>query len=135
MGTGENEQELRKILDMTRLISLWVLLLHFYYQCYGFFRYLRLTTGVTDQLLGNIAVTVGRKKDFWDLHELLDNYTVAEMISLHPKRYPYDHDRELIYANFRDFALADDDFDPISLKGYYWELIKEDIQQVLENRG
>lgn len=76
----------------------------------------------------------GRKKDFWDLHELLDNYTVAEMISLHHKRYPYNHDRELIYANFRNFTLADDDFDPVSLKGYYWELIKEDIQQALENR-
>lgn len=77
----------------------------------------------------------GRKKDFWDLHELLDNYTVSEMIGLHYKRYPYNHDRELIYTKFRDFTLADDDFDPISLKGYYWELIKEDIQQALENQG
>ena len=37
MHTGENEQGLRKILDMTRLISLVLLGLHFYYYCYGAF--------------------------------------------------------------------------------------------------
>ena len=30
MQTGENEQALRKILDMTRLISITFLVLHFY---------------------------------------------------------------------------------------------------------
>ncbi|MDC7217700.1 MAG: nucleotidyl transferase AbiEii/AbiGii toxin family protein [Spirochaetales bacterium] len=73
----------------------------------------------------------GRKKDFWDLHELLGSYPVSLMIALHEKRYPYTHDRERIVANFTDFTLADDDFDPISLKGYYWELIKEDLEQAL----
>ncbi|PZR24562.1 MAG: hypothetical protein DI535_22005, partial [Citrobacter freundii] len=29
--TGENEQALRKILDMTRLISIVILVIHFYY--------------------------------------------------------------------------------------------------------
>jgi hypothetical protein len=33
--TGENEQALRKILDMTRLISIVLLALHFYYYCYA----------------------------------------------------------------------------------------------------
>ncbi|MCO6148938.1 nucleotidyl transferase AbiEii/AbiGii toxin family protein [Flavobacterium sp. NRK1] len=75
----------------------------------------------------------GRKKDFWDLHELLGSYTVSHMIALHEKRYPYTHDRERIVANFKDLTLADDDFDPVSLKGYYWELIKEDILRALES--
>lgn len=57
MNTGENEQALRKILDMTRLISLVVLFLHFYYECYGFFRYVGLATGFTDKILGNITAT------------------------------------------------------------------------------
>ena len=29
--TGENEQAMRKILDMTRLISIVILVIHFYY--------------------------------------------------------------------------------------------------------
>jgi len=33
MSTGENEQDQRKILDMTRLISIILLLLHFFYYC------------------------------------------------------------------------------------------------------
>lgn len=37
MQTGENEQGLRKILDMTRLMGIGVLGLHFYYYCYGGF--------------------------------------------------------------------------------------------------
>ncbi len=31
MHTGENEQGLRKILDMTRLISIALLIFHFYF--------------------------------------------------------------------------------------------------------
>lgn len=33
--TGENDQAMRKILDMTRLISIAVLVIHFYKECYG----------------------------------------------------------------------------------------------------
>ncbi|WP_216820786.1 YWFCY domain-containing protein, partial [Cnuella takakiae] len=36
--TGENEQALRKILDLTHLASVAVLLLHFYYTCYLLFQ-------------------------------------------------------------------------------------------------
>ena len=38
MHTGENEQGLRKILDLTRLISIAILLIHFYYYCYTAFK-------------------------------------------------------------------------------------------------
>lgn len=68
----------------------------------------------------------GRKKDFWDLHELMDNFTAKEMFLLHKKRYPYSHDANLLKQNFKRFENADDDFDPICLKGKYWELIKID---------
>lgn len=57
MNTGENEQALRKILDMTRLISLVVLFLHFYYEYYFVFRYLGFSTGFTDKILSNIVKT------------------------------------------------------------------------------
>src|SRR5690606_6972463 len=32
-----------------------------------------------------------RKKDFWDLHELLSKYSLVEMLQLHEERYEYDH--------------------------------------------
>jgi hypothetical protein len=54
MGTGENDQGLRKIIDMTRLISIIILLLHFYYNCYGFFSQLQLTSKISDRVLDNI---------------------------------------------------------------------------------
>lgn len=57
MSTGENEQALRKILDMTRLIAITVLAIHFYYCCYAAFRQWQFTTAFTDKLLGNIAST------------------------------------------------------------------------------
>lgn len=30
------------------------------------------------------------------------------------------------------FDFSDDDFDPICLRGNYWELVKEDIEMALE---
>jgi hypothetical protein len=57
MNTGENDQAQRKILDMSRWISIAVLLLHFYFFCYQAFAELDLRTKLTDQLLINIRRT------------------------------------------------------------------------------
>ena len=73
-----------------------------------------------------------RKKDFWDLHELLDSYSIPQMIQLHEERYPYSHDSNEILRNFTNFETADNDFEPICLKGKYWELIKLDIVEAIE---
>ena len=75
----------------------------------------------------------GRKKDFWDLHELLGQYSPSQMIALHKIRYPYNHNEGFIRANFTNFTIADDDFDPICLKGKYWELIKYDFVEVIQH--
>jgi len=75
----------------------------------------------------------GRKKDFWDLHNLLDSYAISQMIELHEQRYPYTHNRDLIIQNFILFEQADDDFDPICFKGKYWEFIKEDFEEIIKN--
>jgi len=69
----------------------------------------------------------GRKKDFWDIHELKDDYSLEKMIALHKQRNPYTHDENQIRKNFTDFKNADDDFDPVCLKGKHWEIIKLDI--------
>lgn len=69
----------------------------------------------------------GRKKDFWDIHELINTYSFQEMLSLHKKRHPYTHDKDAIHLNFIQFEAADNDFDPICLKEKHWELIKLDL--------
>jgi hypothetical protein len=56
-GTGENEMGLRKIADFTRLGSIFILLLHFYYYCYGLFHHWGLTAEISDRFLVNIQQT------------------------------------------------------------------------------
>jgi uncharacterized membrane protein YgdD (TMEM256/DUF423 family) len=55
--TGENEQGLRKIIDLTRLASILILLLHFYFYCYGAFADWGLRATISDRLLQNIMNT------------------------------------------------------------------------------
>ncbi|HET6256579.1 MAG TPA: nucleotidyl transferase AbiEii/AbiGii toxin family protein [Puia sp.] len=73
----------------------------------------------------------GRKKDFWDVHELMDIYTIEQMITLHSERYPFDHDEQKIRKELTNFEKADEDFNPICLRGKHWEIIKLDLLEAL----
>ena len=75
----------------------------------------------------DVILRGGRKKDFWDIHELMNDYSLEDMLALHQNRYPFGHDASVIIQKFKDFSLADDDFEPVCLRGKYWELIKLDI--------
>ena len=55
--TGENEMAMRKILDMSRLISIVLLFIHFYYYLYAAFDSWQFTSEFTDKLLGSIRNT------------------------------------------------------------------------------
>lgn len=57
MNTGEDIQGLRKIIDFTRLISIFILAIHFYICCYNAFNQWHWTAGITDHIVGNIAGT------------------------------------------------------------------------------
>jgi hypothetical protein len=74
-----------------------------------------------------------RKKDFWDLHELLNYYTIEQMLHLHKERYEYSHNPEEIIANFIHFENADNDFEPICLKEKIWEIIKLDFVETIDS--
>lgn len=39
----------------------------------------------------DVVLRGGRKKDFWDLHELLEQYSVKQMVDLHAKAYEWTH--------------------------------------------
>lgn len=57
MRTGENEQSLRQIIDLTRKISIGLMVLHFYVYCYGAFYEWGLTHHLSDRLLENARHT------------------------------------------------------------------------------
>ena len=79
----------------------------------------------------------GRKKDFWDIHELLDQFTLEQMIDFYLKRYPYNHTREQIIDKLTDFSVADTDFTPNCFREKDWDIIKLDfidLQEELNNK-
>ncbi|TAN00425.1 MAG: conjugal transfer protein TraG [Chitinophagaceae bacterium] len=54
MKTGENEQGLKQVTDLTRGIAIVVLIIHCYYECYAAFKAWGLVSPISDRLLGNI---------------------------------------------------------------------------------
>jgi hypothetical protein len=83
----------------------------------------------------DIVQRKARKKDFWDLDELLEKYSIKQMTTLHKQRYPHGHDEKVIRENLVDFERADEDFTPICLKGKHWELIKLDFVERIQNNS
>ncbi|MGN8055197.1 YWFCY domain-containing protein [Pedobacter sp. 22163] len=57
MNTGEDTQGLRKITDFTRLISLFILSIHFYMSCYLAIKIWGFTAGITDRLILHLSMT------------------------------------------------------------------------------
>lgn len=76
----------------------------------------------------DVSSRVERKKDFRDVHALTGDCPLADMLRLHKQCYPYGHDPADIRRKMVAFENADSDFDPICLRGEYWELIKYDLQ-------
>lgn len=79
----------------------------------------------------DIVQRTGRKKDFWDIDMLKEDFKIAQMFALHAQRYPYTHDRSLLIEKFTDFSQADIDFEPLCLRGRHWELIKLDMIELI----
>lgn len=69
----------------------------------------------------------GRKKDFWDIHALLEKFSLLEMISFHKERHIYTHSQEKLITQLTNFSQADDDPNPDCLQGKFWEVVKLDI--------
>ena len=70
-STGENESDLRKILDLTRFASIGVLALHTYYVCYAAFKIWGLTESWSDKILLAIMTT-----------GLFNKFLTAKLLSL-----------------------------------------------------
>ena len=75
----------------------------------------------------NVVSRGGRKKDFWDLHLLLKEYSLAEMFAFHARRHEWEHNAEELLEKFTDFTEADTLPDPVCLLGKDWDEIKLDL--------
>lgn len=71
------------------------------------------------------TVTGNRPKDFWDLHELLQSYSLETMIEWALKRNPYTLTRSEILEAFNKVWDFPEPEDIISLKEHKWPFIAD----------
>lgn len=77
----------------------------------------------------NAILGRGKKKDFWDIAELLQHYTIDDCIEAHSKKYPSQQILISIPNALTYFMDADESEEPMSLKGQTWASVKKAIQQ------
>jgi predicted nucleotidyltransferase component of viral defense system len=77
----------------------------------------------------NAILGRGKKKDFWDVYELMHHYHLKDMIRFHETKFPDQNLLISIPQALTYFDDAEDSEDPISLKGQTWESVKKFIQQ------
>jgi predicted nucleotidyltransferase component of viral defense system len=68
----------------------------------------------------------GAKKDFYDLHTLIEQMGLRNLIDVYQTKYPQ-HEPMLMLRSLSYFADADEDEDPESLTGTTWEEVQESI--------
>ena len=66
----------------------------------------------------------GRKKDFWDLVEIFSDYSLAHLMHVYARKYPY-NDLADVRGGLTNFTTAEEIPDPVCLRGHTWESIKE----------
>lgn len=71
----------------------------------------------------------GKKKDFWDVAELLQHYAVGDFVQYHEEKYASQHLLISVPQALTYFADAEDTEEPISLKKQTWSKVKKFIQQ------
>jgi tRNA(Leu) C34 or U34 (ribose-2'-O)-methylase TrmL len=73
------------------------------------------------------------KKDFWDIAELLEHYTIHELINSYNNKYPNQQLLISIPQALTYFVEAEESEDPICLKGQTWSNIKKNIRKKVSN--
>ncbi len=76
--------------------------------------------------------TGGRKKDWWDIHLLLGQYSIKQLLELHKQWQPYTHNESELLDLLIDFSGANNYPDPICHRNLKWDDIKLDIIDAIE---
>ncbi len=69
----------------------------------------------------------GRKKDFWDIAELLSHYSVDDFIHFHQQKYSTQNLMITVPQAISYFVDAEEDDDPVSLKNQTWKSTQQKI--------
>jgi predicted nucleotidyltransferase component of viral defense system len=70
----------------------------------------------------------GKKKDFWDVAELLKHFSVSDFINFHKEKYATQNLLITVPQALTYFADADESEDPISLNKQTWESVQAFIK-------
>ncbi|GHU67923.1 hypothetical protein FACS189413_03640 [Bacteroidia bacterium] len=73
----------------------------------------------------------GKKKDFYDIYELLQQYSLSDIIDFHKTKYPSNRLLIGIPQAIVYFKDADESDNPIILKEISWSDIKYEIQKAV----
>lgn len=68
-----------------------------------------------------------KKKDFWDVAELLQHYSILDFINFHKEKYATQNLFITVPQAITYFADAEESEDPISLNNQTWSTVKEFI--------
>lgn len=68
--------------------------------------------------------TRGVKKDFWDVAELLNHFSVAQMVQFHQQKYPNSDIGHILLSATYFVDAEKERADPISLNGMTWTQVK-----------
>jgi predicted nucleotidyltransferase component of viral defense system len=71
----------------------------------------------------------GKKKDFWDVAELLSHFSVPDFIEFHKQKYTTQNLIISVPQAITYFADAEESEDPISLKKQTWKGVQEAIKK------
>lgn len=75
----------------------------------------------------------GKKKDFWDLNELLQHYSLQQIISWHKQKFPNQMLGISIPHALTYFTDADESEAPVSFKKQTWESVKKEISKTVRD--
>jgi hypothetical protein len=77
--------------------------------------------------------TRGVKKDFWDINELLNHYSLSQMVEFYEAKYP-NSDIGHVLLSMTYFADAEQQKDnPEDLKGVTWEQVKQNMRSSIDD--
>lgn len=77
--------------------------------------------------------TIGVKKDFWDIVELLNHFTLAQMLQFHQQRYPNSDVGHIVLSATYFEDAEKERADPMGLTGVTWKQVKDRMKQAVDH--
>jgi predicted nucleotidyltransferase component of viral defense system len=78
----------------------------------------------------NSTVNRGSKKDFYDIYELLNHFTLQELISFYTSKYDFSS-QLIVLKSLVYFDDAELEPDPVSVKPISWNSVKQKISEAV----